>query len=121
MGRTVANFYRELQAAGVALCVRPGGFHECGADRVSRVVYLGADATSDATEAAIVGLHELGHIATDSCSFFSSLLYGSELANYSNELAAWAWASDHIDAADRALFEEFRAWSLNSHRGNEIL
>lgn len=91
-------FERELQQAKCACCVSPGGSEVCCVDPVNKVVYVG-EALSPASR-AIVGLHELGHMATLQHYY---MLQPTPATSYAAELSAWAWAESRIAHVPEAI------------------
>ena len=104
----------KLHGATVSV-VKGGGVEACAANTKTRVIFLGSR-LKNADVAAIVGLHELGHIATlNNKGIYHLLGPRTPQAVYAVELMAWVWAEQHVPLEHKALFEEIKTSTMETY------
>jgi hypothetical protein len=111
------SFQQELHTSGYAYTSIPGSYEVCACDPVNGLVYIGIDIPSN--EIGIVGLHELGHAHTMTPVVFFFLF--NPIIAYSYELAAWAWAEEHMPIGYEKDFEKVKEQSLKTYYTEKML
>ena len=113
---TVKAFYSEVSKAGFKAILDPASDNGY-ADPNLKIIMVGLK-NRTLLEAAIVGLHELGHFAANAFSPARRTMLASEASFYevyADELAAWAWALAHVAPEDLPTAERMKAHALGTY------